>query len=415
LLIGKAPELTMSLGLIADGPADLYCEVCDQGHAELWPLVVESARLYGQPIPEAWNGPGPALELGPDELAARGIVRADQVQMRKLHFFWKDRLPMGAVIAVPGDGGAGKSTLLQALGARMTRGQLDQLPGAVDAPAGPRGLVVLTTEESRDTVVVPRLTACGADLSRVRIYAGSTDAPPLTFPRDIAVLKAAVESVDAGMVVLDTGPSFLDPGLDGNQDKDVRRMLGSLAALASETGCVAPVVLHLNKGTGSVRQRVMGAAAWVNFPRVVLVLGPPPGEDARATLNRVLVGEKSNEGPTAEAVRLRLVPAQVAIPDEPEPATVMTIGWGALDASISSDVVITSQSAEERSETAQCAKAIRELLANGQLPAVEAEEALKTDGFSPKTIRTAREPIGVVRPDCVYQVGFQGPYYWRLP
>lgn len=341
-----------------------------------------------------------------------GFRLASELKRRTISWMLRDRIPLAEVVMLSGDGGAGKSTAAQALASRVTRGQLDALPGGSDLTE-PRGVVILTTEEDPEAVVKPRLEAMGADLKRILILsdAGDGDTAPLTLPSGADRLEEAIRSMNAALVIIDTGPGFLDRGLTSNAEEDVRAFYRPLARIAREHRLVVMVLGHLNKGGGSARQRVTGSTAWVNVPRSVLLMAPPPGDDPLETPERLIVVTKANliAGKMPDAIGARLVPGR----DDP---TVAVIVWTGLRAGIRADDLTTLEDRDARGDREDAAEAIRELLTDGPQPAKDCMTRLKAAGHSTRTIQRAREALFITRESgCVYQDGFRGQHMWRLP
>lgn len=339
-----------------------------------------------------------------------GFRVAGKIKRRSISWMLGQRIPIAEVVCLAADGGTGKSTAAQDLIARVSRGALAGLPGGSDLTE-PRGVVLLTVEEDPEAVVRPRLEAMGADLERVLILsdAGDGETPPLTLPSGAARLEEAARFVDAALIVVDTGPGFLDPGLKSNAEEDVRRFYRPLIRMARELRLVVLVICHLNKGSDVARHRVTGSAAWVNVPRSVLVMGPPPGSDALETPERLVAVVKANliGGRMPEAIGLTLEAA-------PGDDTVAIVRWGQEQAGIRATDLTTHLNADDQGEREEAMDAIRDLLEAGPRLAKECEAAL--DRFSKATIRRARTALFVTRAaGTVYQEGFRGPYWWRLP
>lgn len=342
-----------------------------------------------------------------------GFRLASAIERREITWLWNGRIPLAEVAGLAGDGGVGKSTAAQALVALATRGQLDRLPGG-SGLLEPCGAVLLSVEEDAEAVVMPRLAEMGADLERVAVLTESAEdeVSALTLPSGAARLTAAARVMHAGLVVIDTGPGFLDGGLKSNAEEDVRRFFRPLARLARELRLVVLVLYHLNKGSdGAARHRVTGSAAWVNVPRSVLIMGAPPGEDPLETPERALVVVKGNliAGKMPEAVAARLVAGR----DDP---TVGMLEWAGELSGVRAADLTTHVGAEERGEREDCAAALADLLAGGPQPAKECEAAMKRDGYRPTVVRHARQVLGITRPTgTIYQDAFHGPHMWRLP
>lgn len=186
------------------------------------------------------------------------------------------------------------------------------------------------------------------------------------------------------MLIIDTGPAFLDAGLKSNNEEDVRRFFAPLRAMAERLRMVVIVLAHLNKDTTrSSGQRIMGGAAWRNVPRQVLLVGPPPGEDPRETGERLVAVEKNNYGMFGTpAVAFRLAPA----PGDPSRAVVV---WGNEVSGIrASDLVGALQSGEERADLLGVEhKTIRRLIDREELPALRVGRLLRIDPADLEALR----------------------------
>ena len=254
----------------------------------------------------------------------------------------------------------------------------------------------------------------GADLDRCALLAEDVTATtrPLTLPSGQERLDAAVRAVDAALVIVDTGPGFLDGGLNSNAEEDIRAFFRALAMIAREHVCAVIVIVHLNEDrTRSARGRVMGGAAWTNVPRSTLILGTPDGEDPQDTSERALAVLKANliAGKAPDTLGLRLVTST-------DDSSVAVVEWTGGRPDVRADDLTGSVGADERGERDDCAQAIEELLAGGPKPAREVEATLQKAGHAARTIRRARETLGITREaGCVYQEGFRGKFLWRLP
>jgi RecA-family ATPase len=327
------------------------------------------------------------------------FIRLADVTERTIEWFWEGRIPWGMPTLVGGDGGVGKSTMLQDLGARMSRGE-----GPPGAGGGePRSVVILSGEEDAGAVIRPRMRLMGADLERVLVL--DLDQAGFTLPSGMSRLAAICRDEGAGMVVVDTGPAFMDPGLKSNTEEDIRRVLRPLAALAEELRLVVAVLAHLNKdSTRDSRHRVMGGAAWVNAARSVLLVGPPPGKDAREVPERMVAVEKSNLAAYPPAVAFTLTPAE----QDPRYGV---ISWGGEVPGVrAGDLVSRRPDGEERSEREEAAEFLRTELADAPRPVSEMEAAAKAAGLGWATVKKAKADVGVASK----KDSFGGPWMWSL-
>lgn len=357
--------------------------------------------LIGEPLTEltAYHRERPVEPAPRDDGWA---VLAD-VTEREISWFWRGRIAWGNVVVVAGDGGVGKSTLGQELGARMSRGQSP--PGGVQSE--PRGVVVLSAEEDASVVIRPRMRLMGADLQLVMVR--SEEEFGFTLPSGEGELDAICEEVAAGLLIVDTGPAYLDPGLNSNSEEDVRRFLAPLRRIAESRRLITLVFVHLNKDTTrAARHRVMGGAAWVNAPRQVLMVGAPPGKDPRETGERLVAVEKNNLGVYPPAHAFRLAPAA----DDPSRAVV---AWGQeVEGVRSADLVGEPPSGEERTGRDAACEFLTEELSKGERPVKDLREEAEKVGHKWSTVEKAKGALGV---EASRQGGLGpgGSWVWKLP
>src|SRR5262245_61295824 len=108
-------------------------------------------------------------------------------------WFWKDRLPPGALVLLACRECLGKTTAAYTLAAEATKGTL---PGRYEG--SPRTVIVAATEDSWEHTIVPRLTAAGADLqkvARVRVETQAIGKVELSLPDDITALGNLVREL----------------------------------------------------------------------------------------------------------------------------------------------------------------------------------------------------------------------------
>lgn len=325
------------------------------------------------------------------------------VAERRIEWLWPGRLPWGCPVVLAGDGATGKSTAAQNIGAGMTRGQAPP-GGSLDRP---RGVLILTTEEDAETVYRPRMRLMGADLHRVH------DLDPealisMKLPSGGDPLDAFCAEKDVGLIIVDTGPSFMDADLSSNKEEGIRRFMEPLNRIAQKHRLVPLVLAHLNKASGADSgHRLMGGAAWRNVPRVVLILGAPPGEDPRESRARILAVEKSNLGVYPNAVGLDLIP-------NPEDESHVAVRWGKEIAGVrAGDLVGRPPDSEERNAIDDAKEWLRGILANGP----RASKEVITEAADADITRTTLHRARTVLKCTSERVGFGrgSTVLWSLP
>jgi hypothetical protein len=187
----------------------------------------------------------------------------DGIEPVEPEWLWPGRIPMAEVTVIAAEGGAGKTFVTTDLAARVTRG--DVMPGC--AEAGPAGSVfVVNGEDDASTVLVHRLIAARADLSRVVNFSEPGGAPfQLGGPADCvpALHEAIARRGDVRLVVLDPLAGISAVGLTAVVR--VQAIMRSLRRVARDTGVAIVVVHHLTKS-----KSVAGSRAVVDAARAVL-------------------------------------------------------------------------------------------------------------------------------------------------
>src|SRR5262249_16191713 len=126
----------------------------------------------------------------------------------------------------------------------------------------PMNVLLFSAEDKRDTTIVPRLKAMGADLKRVEIvdctrYRGREAV--FSVARDLPLLERKLEeNGEIGVVILDPIKSFLGEKADANDEIKLRNMLEPLARLAAKQRTAIIGVMDLKKGQEAVALHEFG-------------------------------------------------------------------------------------------------------------------------------------------------------------
>lgn len=221
------------------------------------------------------------------------MIMADTIQMKAVRWLWKNRIPQGSLTLLAGAEGIGKSSLTYAIIAQVTKGTLDGVYKGT-----PKSVFIIATEDSWDCTIVPRLTAAGADLSRVCRVETETvrgTARPVSFPTDVEVFGDGIRENDVALVVLDPLMSRVDNGLDTHKDQEVRQALEPLVRMANDCGAAVLGIIHINKrNSADALNNTMGSRAFTAVARAVLYVA----EDKEDSSTKYVSLQKSNLGPT---------------------------------------------------------------------------------------------------------------------
>ena len=168
-----------------------------------------------------------------------------------------------------GDPKLGKSYVTLAMAAAVSRGL--PLPMS-DRPNQPGSIILMSAEDDPARTIVPRLTAAGADLTKVHILEsvflanGSETLPSLRADID-AITAAASRLGDCRLIVIDPVSAYLK-GVDDHRNAALRGVLTPLNRLAEQLGAAVVLVSHLTKGgSANGKHRVLGSIAYVGACR----------------------------------------------------------------------------------------------------------------------------------------------------
>lgn len=263
---------------------------------EVHPLAEMLRRDYDQAKPIALEP-----EAGPDKPAeARsefddlddadmGIECAAGVKLRPVDWLWPGRIALGKMNLLAGEGGDGKSQLSTAFSASVTTG--NPLPDGT-RPLRTGTCLIVAAEDSPADTIVPRLTAAGADLDRVRFVSGrplmrGKDGKRFVCPMGMGDLGYWREIFrrhpDACLLIVDPLPAYLGRGVNDHRNNDVRDVLEPFVGLLDECGVGMLAITHMNKSvdTKTPTHRILGSVAYANLSRTVHVTCRDPENKER--------------------------------------------------------------------------------------------------------------------------------------
>lgn len=308
-----------------------------------------------------------------------------------IEWLWREFLPLGALSLLYGTEGEGKSAFTMLLAALVTRGEL---PGALHRQ--PASVEIFAYEDDPAAVLVPRLLAAGADLTRVFIHGDGAGDGLLTIPDDVDALGLAIEDRRSKLVIVDPLPDALREGLKQNDNGDVRKGLVPLHRLAQKLGIAVLGVTHPNKGATDPANKVMGSKAWRSVPRAVLLYGRDPSDPSSP--NRIVAVNKANyAGKSAKRISVERVDVEGV--EQPQPRARIEGDSSYTDA----DVILANVGAAHTEpvkgrggQLERAKKLLYRLLEDGggEIEAKVARAAGEAAGLPEATMRRARQDIG---------------------
>jgi DNA replicative helicase MCM subunit Mcm2 (Cdc46/Mcm family) len=193
-------------------------------------------------------------------------------------------LPNRELVLLAGDPGVGKSQIAISMAAAITTGN-SWPTTTTNAPLGK--VIYIGTEDPADTVIKPRLQACGADPSNVAVLSTVSRGDQLrafSLKEDIPKLERVLAHVTGvRLVIIDTLGNHMG-GADRNKAEEVRAITSQLTALARKHSLCVVGITHLKKGEGSALQRVMGSIDWTAAARATWVVDKDDDSDQRKML-----------------------------------------------------------------------------------------------------------------------------------
>ena len=277
-------------------------------------------------------------------------------------------LPKGMITILGGVSGAGKTSLALDICARVSRGE------------GSSPVLYLTAENDPNKVLRPRAEAMGADLQRLYFQDGAS------YAMGDEELAALCRSLRPALIVFDPIQSYLGQGVQMNRAEQVRPLLDGLGALAKELDMAVVLISHMSKpgpGVASALDRLLGSSDFRNAARSILIVGKDPDHPD----TRVVAHAKNSLGVPGESQQYHIC----------ENGTVAYDGPCALTAD---RIIRDTGDAQPRTRPAAALGTAVEVLDKqlsfvGWVEHAEVERLCARHGFSERTMRRAREALGL--------------------
>ena len=231
----------------------------------------------------------------------------ENVPIQNVSWLVDGLLPMGEVSLLGADGGTGKGIWQAQLIAYVTAGRTS---GFFPQPPEKTGSVLpFSGEDDPGKVLKARLTAAGADMSRVMVVTSDAyfarTGSPLCIP-DTSFAKYVGKAAPA-LVIIDPLQSFLPAGVEMASRNQMRSALLPLKALCARHGCAALISMHTNKRANvSGRARLADSSDIWDIARSVLMMGRDKNSE-----KLYLSHEKSSYSAPARTALLHIEQAQV--------------------------------------------------------------------------------------------------------
>ena len=342
-----------------------------------------------------------------------------QIDPESLLWLWYERIPLGKISLLVGNPGIGKSVLSMYVAAQVSRGaEWSDQPGIregyIDEQTGEHngeGVIILTTEDDLSDTVRVRLEAAGANLSNIytlnikKTYKGEESEEPIyDLTEHLDLLEQAIE--DKGnirLVILDPITGYMGT-LNSNSNTEVRSFLNPLKELAEKYELAILGISHLNKNSDlEAAYRILGSVGFNAGARSVWMVAVNPADED----SRLLLPVKGNVGKNPKGLEFRLVSVEVDTAD----GTIESVRCEFERDKVyrTADEVMAEEKKKQRAPVKHSVKRwLEDMLKSGAMDVKVIEKKAAKDGISTRTLRRAKEDIGVkskrVRDKWVWQL-----------
>ena len=207
------------------------------------------------------------------------------------------------------------------------------------------------------------------------------------------------------MVILDPITSYLG-SVDSHKNADVRGVLDPLNDFASRTRVAVIANNHFSKGGGTANSRFIGSVAFVNAARAAFIVTSDDTDETR----KLLIPSKSNIGPLSTGLAYRIEGCLIDYEGNSIPTS--RVMYESAPVTISADRALAALQGGESARSAkdEASDFLEDLLAAGPVPAKEVQAAAREAGISTKSLRTAKDALGI-KPE---KSGMKGGWVWSL-
>jgi len=331
-------------------------------------------------------------------------VSADSIVEERLIWLWQDRIPIGEITLLAGRGGVGKSTLGIQLAAWVTIGDMKG-----EYYHSPQNVLIVINEDNPKNVVVPRLRAAGADMSRIKfleVKDHTGELSKLTLPGDIEGLKECVRENQCVLVIMDP----ISSNLRGkkNDGDEMRPVLERLRReLCEELRCALLGIAHLRKGqAGDLMEAIMGSSELGNVARAAIGVIEDP-DDADAIIVSQEKGNMTSRG--LESFRYKIHDHQYFSALAQTFIQTSKLEWLNPTMTRASDVYADRAGGGDGS-TVDVVLWLRDTLADGPKTRREVLDLAQKNHFSQRKVASAKRSLKVVS-----SKGFGKEAEWSLP
>jgi putative DNA primase/helicase len=328
------------------------------------------------------------------------------IKPEPISWIWKGWIAKGKLHILAGAPGTGKTTIALALAATITCG--GRFPDFTPADAG--DVLIWSGEDDPKDTLVPRLIACGADVSRVHFIHGVNDFDgrrSFDPAYDIQLLRDKILEMRVPIKLVIIDPIVSAVAGDSHKNAEVRRDLQGIVDLAQHRNCAVVGISHFSKGTAGQNpiERVTGSLAFGALSRVVFAAAKL---EENGVGGRIFKRAKSNIGPDSGGFHYKL--KQVELDDHPGVFTSQLLWGDAVDGTARELLEMAEDNGRTSNALDDAIEFLKVELCNGPVSSKEMIKRANDAGHSIATIRRAKHKLGIES----VKDSYQGEWLWSL-
>ncbi|HEY0429007.1 MAG TPA: AAA family ATPase [Pyrinomonadaceae bacterium] len=316
------------------------------------------------------------------------------VEAKSVEWLWFPYIPRKKITLFTGEEGIGKSYITSALGAVVSNGW--KFPNSEEYIKEGKVLFLAEEDDAEDTLK-PRLTQVGAKHENI-----ATVTEPITFDEmGLLRFENLMEKIKPALVFIDPFFSYVPKDTNINLATAIRPITTRLTEIAVEYNASFILVRHIGKakGGGEGRAAGLGSIDLRAIARSEIIIG----RDPQSRTKGAFIHDKCNYAMKGESLGYEI--------------THEGLFW--LGASnLTATQILTSfkpETSDNQAGWVEAMKFLREALKEGERCAKEVQKEAHDLGITERSLRTARQKLGVV----VFKTGgyFGGDvqWKWKLP
>lgn len=318
---------------------------------------------------------------------------AADIETRPVGWLRQNVFVAGAINLLIGMPDVGKTVQTCDTAARVTTGEAWPPVGGVRASNKPGSVVFLCAEDSPETTLVSRLKCAGANLNKVHFIEGVARVDvkgnrvrdSFDIVKDVQHIKELADRLgDVRLVIIDPLDSYINAKTDTNIGNQARAALWPLKDWCEQSGVTAIIVHHFNKSsTTNAMDRVSGARSFGALPRSVWAIGRDPDDESRTIMAPIKLNLIRHDLKRSLAYRVESSTINADVP---------VVVWIDEDINVNANAIVEGKSVRTQKNIA--ADWLRDMLANGPMPATDLKANAEEAGISWRTIEKAKDAAG---------------------